>query len=887
MTTTTGGVLSLPVAVIIEQAWFQHSGYANIPRSAVAQIVFPVALATIHFPDRPRTYAVRVKGAGQAHGKGIQIPRRAVVEDVGTHLPCTAKVELEPAPPGITDFLMKFKKATAVTLPGPDGSFFQRGAKVVLGKGGGRWIRVSADISRGMRLAGWDPVALVEVGDQSFPARLLAVGERDQEKGLYRLSLPADLGLREGTIDVTLRRATVCRPETPWAGANDVDLSFFVPEDAMAIAYGDDLVRFVRHARGAIDVRRFVRAEPFFSFIGLYLADGHKEGGVWGVAGTSLAMMQEARERIREILPSEARLEISGRRPPGMSFEEATNWFIAAFGRVDGIGYGPDSTKPAVVLSVNSSLLKEMTRRVIAWMEDNVDTIPPDLLRAFAFGYLDGDGSMTAATANDNLVTLGFHGRDKGNLDLVSRALDRAMSWDLGRWRISLGHGSCFAKHRAIDLDEGVRLLRAGVFPWSMGRARLLRAIVPGLRHDPIEFGDLLVEYEQLRDAVDNDTRLFYPGRLQPGEKCVPYPLAPAVEDDPLPRDVPNVAARWMSYEAFPPESLRLTAWRPPRHGVVEQGIVRRAFRNLRAGGFPYPTVSKEEVAHEMVRLAADENLRVWEGKTSKSPRASKIVQAYHPEAFAVPCGASMSPLEGWNTDHVLLAAIKECLRFEDRLDPAIVLRAISLGFGVQGVTFFAPAAALGTCRHFRPTYVVDFCAGWGSRMIGAIAAGVPRYVGIDPATVTMDQNRAMLGALREVLGPTDTEVGLETACGEDLMGSGRFSGCDLVFTSPPYFDTEHYSSEATQSYLRYPDLEWWYRDFLGACIRGAAKDLVSGGHLVLNVASWMKDRVAILAREAGFEGLPEWQLTIASRPYTRDRHGPSRYEPILVFKKP
>ena len=171
--------------------------------------------------------------------------------------------------------------------------------------------------------------------------------------------------------------------------------------------------------------------------------------------------------------------------------------------------------------------------------------------------------------------------------------------------------------------------------------------------------------------------------------------------------------------------------------------------------------------------------------------------------------------------------------------------------------------------------------------MLGAIAAGVPKYVGVDPATTIMAGNRRLLADVREVLGPLCTGVDLMVGCAEEVLLPGAFAGCDLVFTSPPYFDTEQYAVEPTQSFIRYPELEWWYRGFLDPCIVGAYANLVAGGNLVLNVAPWMKTHVTKLATAAGFQAVDEWALVLTARPYTRDRHGPSRYEPILVFRKP
>jgi hypothetical protein len=50
-------------------------------------------------------------------------------------------------------------------------------------------------------------------------------------------------------------------------------------------------------------------------------------------------------------------------------------------------------------------------------------------------------------------------------------------------------------------------------------------------------------------------------------------------------------------------------------------------------------------------------------------------------------------------------------------------------------------------------------------------------------------------------------------------MGSETYrpkkESLDFAFTSPPYFDTEKYSNEKTQSYLKYKNINTWKEKFL------------------------------------------------------------------------
>jgi hypothetical protein len=127
-------------------------------------------------------------------------------------------------------------------------------------------------------------------------------------------------------------------------------------------------------------------------------------------------------------------------------------------------------------------------------------------------------------------------------------------------------------------------------------------------------------------------------------------------------------------------------------------------------------------------------------------------------------------------------------------------------------------------------THILDFCSGWGDRLIAAIATNL-KYTGIDP-------NSKLVEVYRQII---------ETYCPEDRrqdyrMISSCFLSCDalnepqfdLVFTCPPYYDLELYSDEKTQSVEQYPTLEDWKHKFLFACIKKAWNLLLPLGSMVI-----------------------------------------------------
>jgi DNA modification methylase len=142
--------------------------------------------------------------------------------------------------------------------------------------------------------------------------------------------------------------------------------------------------------------------------------------------------------------------------------------------------------------------------------------------------------------------------------------------------------------------------------------------------------------------------------------------------------------------------------------------------------------------------------------------------------------------------------------------------------------------------RHFSACRVLDFCAGRGSRLLAAIAAGAS-YVGVDPDPRVHDVYARVLDELVPVAEHERYAFvcsPFEDATTEQLLGpSGeRF---DLVLTSPPYFALEVYSDDETQSLVRYPRLEDWLERFMLPCLTKAWALLAPGGHLALILSDY------------------------------------------------
>lgn len=275
------------------------------------------------------------------------------------------------------------------------------------------------------------------------------------------------------------------------------------------------------------------------------------------------------------------------------------------------------------------------------------------------------------------------------------------------------------------------------------------------------------------------------------------------------------------------------------------------------------------------------------------------LANSFHPEMADVKCRDCRSPMETYEDDYYFKKALKRAIDAEDKITLNVVRRYIENLGNTQKAGNFRPVAARDIYKHFKAKLVVDWCAGWGARVLGALASNTS-YIGIDPNLQAIEGNRKMCIALKKQFPDLRKPV-LVCACAEELLGNNFFSP-DLIFTSPPYYNTEKYSTESTQSYLRYPEEELWWKKFFRRCCAGSFKDLKDDGHLVLHISGPMRERVIENAEYVGFKLKEEWQFSTSKRQYNiksdktpkdkavfrggNNNKDAAKNDPVLVFTK-
>jgi len=159
-------------------------------------------------------------------------------------------------------------------------------------------------------------------------------------------------------------------------------------------------------------------------------------------------------------------------------------------------------------------------------------------------------------------------------------------------------------------------------------------------------------------------------------------------------------------------------------------------------------------------------------------------------------------------------------------------------------VAFFKPSIAKHIYKTLGATSVLDPCAGWGGRLLGAIALDIP-YTGFDT------NRKLLLGYLKMLSEHKSSPEGKTKhifAPGERVENSkwniifqssleADFSKIDydLVLTSPPYYNLEVY-----QGMPRFVSEDVFYKEFLIPLLDKCRKHIKRNGKVLFNISPKM-----------------------------------------------
>ena len=314
-----------------------------------------------------------------------------------------------------------------------------------------------------------------------------------------------------------------------------------------------------------------------------------------------------------------------------------------------------------------------------------------------------------------------------------------------------------------------------------------------------------------------------------------------------------------------------------------------KALEYVRMRGMPFYThsdIEKKEV-FEKIRIAANRKLLIGD-EIIQDLIGISLAWCYFPHHWGVRVGKMRTPLEVFNNDALMIKALLSRIKWGGYtnvkscgfITDAQVRKAIRTASGAQAVSNFRPVAAAGIYKKFGGGVVWDMSSGFGGRLIGALASGVvTKYIGTDPSTLTFN------GLMNIAKDFSNNNMLVEL----HKIGSECFvpaEPIDICFTSPPYFNTEMYSNEETQSCNKFLSSDDWDDGFLRKTIENCFSCIKSDGVLILNIANVkahkkLEENTLTIANEVGFILDHTLRLRLSSM-----NNGGFKHEPVFIFKK-
>ena len=338
---------------------------------------------------------------------------------------------------------------------------------------------------------------------------------------------------------------------------------------------------------------------------------------------------------------------------------------------------------------------------------------------------------------------------------------------------------------------------------------------------------------------------------------------------------------------------MRGREWqRAPRRR--RKALLAAAFAYWRDRGFPYYELDAEGIAREFHCLQAQTPGTAFRADGALGSTVGlRLANYFHPQMWSVRVSRYRSPMDVFSDDELLLAALERAWTvWPDRfgVNPSSLRRMLKTFPGTASVSNFRPTLARAIVAKYSPSsgVVVDFAAGFGGRLIGALTLD-RSYIGIEPSRRQVAGLRRTVRALGGIVERGSAII--HQGCAEDVMRGWKNQKAHLVFSSPPYYDWERYSQDGSQSYRRYPSYAEWLRGFLKPVIESSYSIIEPGGRLVINVSNGQRlptpDAVEQLARRVGFCVEDRLPLLLARVPYLHPRSRKA-YKPevLIVFRK-
>tara|TARA_B100000925_G_scaffold24983_1_gene16958 strand:+ start:35 stop:1654 length:1620 start_codon:yes stop_codon:yes gene_type:complete len=277
---------------------------------------------------------------------------------------------------------------------------------------------------------------------------------------------------------------------------------------------------------------------------------------------------------------------------------------------------------------------------------------------------------------------------------------------------------------------------------------------------------------------------------------------------------------------------------------------VKKKDRKFTDTSYPYRMISKKEAIDDFLSLREMVNKKDF---NSKSVLGNRAVDYGTEKARKKTKYRNKSHYERWQDkvarDKVLKFAKRLYNQKYKRSVDSSIRGAIELQWG--SINTMRPAAAACAYKKNKATKVLDFTAGWGARLIAAMALDID-YIGIDANKALKPGYEKIIKTLKPY-SKSKVKMIFKKAETVDISKLKY----DYVFTSPPYEYLEVYenmenyekkgekvSQPYSSSKIKIDDSEKFYDEFMIPTLKKIYKHLPKGKYICLNMPDIMYTKI-------------------------------------------
>ena len=303
----------------------------------------------------------------------------------------------------------------------------------------------------------------------------------------------------------------------------------------------------------------------------------------------------------------------------------------------------------------------------------------------------------------------------------------------------------------------------------------------------------------------------------------------------------------------------------------------------------PFPNYNKDDYdikkEFEKIKKFNEMQLLKEDNVIEQSMHGCGMLWTYFPHWIEVEFNG-ISLKDAWENDDLKYQLFLKCCKYalkhnkNNKLTYNRLRQNSKVYLTKQSVSNFRPTVAKFIYNSYGNNGTVyDMSAGYGGRMLGFLSSNCNEYIAVDPCAKTYEG----LLQLKKDFDYVNKNIELYCCGSEDFIPPKN--SIDLAFTSPPYFDTEKYSKEDTQSYMKFPTQNEWLNNFLGKTIENCKIGLKNNGYLIINIANVktypnLENDTIKLIESYGFILEKTYKMVLSSI----SGKG-KKYEPIFVFK--